>query len=176
MGLPANWEPREKTVQLNSVADKVLFWGILGATVSAGLALWDSKAIWPTSDLSELRDFLARSAAYVLCLVLLRWPNVRARGFGAGLACLTAVLRAIHLGYWLVFWSMMIIFAGGLYSPTLLGLTFLIVFSLASNLLVFCVAVYQSGSHSGASRFFGLGVLLAVVFIPLSCHGPKFPP
>ena len=176
MALPANWQPRETTLRLNSVADKVLFWGILGATVSAGLALWDSKAIWPTSDLSGLRDFLARSATYIPCLVLLRLPNVRARAFGAGLACLTAVVRAIHVGYWLVFLSMIDIFVGGLYSPTIMGLTFLVMLSLASNLLVFCVAVYQCRFHSEASRFFGLGVLLAVACIPLSCHGPNFPP
>jgi len=54
MALPANWQPRETTLRLNSVADKVLFWGILAATASAGLALWDSKVIWPTSDLSGL--------------------------------------------------------------------------------------------------------------------------
>jgi hypothetical protein len=176
MALPANWEPRETTPRLNSVADKVLFWGILGATVSAGLAIWDAKVIWPTSDLSRLRDFLARSAAYFLCLVLLRTPKVGARAFGAGLACLTAVLRAIHLGYWFVFLFMILIFVGGLYSPAILGLGFLVLFSLASNLLVFGVAVYQSRFHSSASRFFGLGVLLAAMFIPLSCHGPKFPP
>jgi hypothetical protein len=155
----------------------VLFWGILGATVSGGLAVWDAKVLWPTSDLiSGLRDFLAHSAAYFLCLVLLRFPKVGARAFGTGLACLTAVLRAIHLGYWFVFLFMILIFVGGLYSPAFLGLTFLVVFSLASNLLVFGVAVYQSRFHSGASRFFGLGVLLAVMCIPLSCHGPKFPP
>jgi ABC-type xylose transport system permease subunit len=176
VALPANWGPRETTLRLNSVADKVLFWGILGATVSAGLALWDAKSIWPTSDLSGLRDFLARSAPYVLCLVLLRYPHVRARAFGAGLACLTAVLRAIHVGYWLVFLSMVVIFAGGLYSPVLVGLTLLVVFSLASNLLVFGVAVYQSGSYSSATRFFAIGVLLAAMCIPLSCHGPNFPP
>lgn len=176
MGLPANWEPRETTLRLNSGADKVLFWGILGATVSAGLALWDSKVLWPTSDLSGLRDFLARSAAYVLCLVLLRPPNVRARAFGAGLACLTAALRAIHLGFWLVPLFLILFFVGGLYSPAILGLSLLVMFSLASNLLVFGVAVYQGRSYSSASRFFGLGVLLAVMCIPLSCHGPKFPP
>ena len=136
MDLPANWEPRGKTVRPNSVANKVLFWGILGATVSAGLALWRTKVLWPTSDLSGLGDFLARSAPYFLCLVLLRFPNVRARAFGAGLACLTAVLRAVHLGYWSVFLFMILIFVGGLYSPEIVGLTFLIMFSLASNLLV----------------------------------------
>jgi hypothetical protein len=155
----------------------VLFWGILGATVSVGLALWESKVIWPTSlELSGLRDFLARSAPYVLCLVLLRFPNVRARAFGAGLACLTSALRAVHVAYWLVFLSVIDIFVGGLYSPALLGLTFLVMLSLASNLLVFGVAVYQCRLHSGTSRFFGLGVLLAVMCIPLSCHGPKFLP
>jgi hypothetical protein len=176
VALPANWEPRETTLRLNSVADKVLFWGILSATVSAGLALWRTKVIWPTSDLSGLGDFLARSAAYVPCLVLLRFPNVRARAFGAGLACLTSALRAVHVAYWSVFLFLMLAFTGGLYSPALLGLGFLVLFSLVSNLLVFCVAVYQSRVHSEASRFFGLGVLLAVVCIPLSCHGPKFPP
>jgi len=153
-----------------------MFWGILGATVSAGLAVWDAKVLWPTSDLSGLRDFLARSSPYVLCLVLLRYPNVRARAFGAGLACPTAVLRAIHVGYWLVPLSLAVIFAGGLYSPVLVRLILLIVFSLASNLLVFGVAVYQSRSYFSAPRFFGLGVLLAVMCIPLSCHGPNFPP
>ena len=176
MALPANWQPRETTLRLNSVADKVLFWGILAATVSAGLALWDSKVIWPTADLSGLRDFLARSAPYALCLVLLRFPNVRARAFGAGLACLTAVLRAIHVGYWLVFLSMIDLFVGGLYSPAFMGLTFLVMLSLAGNLLVFGVAVYQSRFHPGASWFFGLGVMLAAACIPFSCHGPKFPP
>jgi len=158
------------------VADKVLFWGILGATVSAGLALWSTKVLWPTSELSGLGDFLARSAPYTLCLVLLRFPNVRARAFGAGLACLTSALRAVHVAYWSVFLFMMLIFLGGLYSPAFLGLSFLVLFSLASNLLVFGVAVYQSRFHSGASRFFGLGVMLAVVCIPFSCHGPNFPP
>jgi len=56
----------------------------------------------------------------------------------------------------------MLTFLGDLYSPAILGLTFLVVFSLASNLLVFGVAVYQSRFHSGASRFFGLGVMLAI--------------
>jgi len=28
VALPANWEPRETTLRLNSLADKVLFWGI----------------------------------------------------------------------------------------------------------------------------------------------------
>jgi hypothetical protein len=177
VALPANWEPRETTLRLNSVADKVLFWGILSATVSAGLALWSTKVIWPTSlELSGLGDFLARSAPYILCLVLLRFPNVRARAFGAGLAGLTSALRAVQVAYWSVFLFMIDIFVGGLYSPAILGLSFLVLFSLASNLLVFGVAVYQCRFHSGTSRFFGLGVMLAVMCIPLSCHGPKFPP
>src|SRR6266436_3128797 len=70
---------------------------------------------------------------------------------------------------------MILIFLGGLYSPAFLGLSFLVLFSLASNLLVFGVAVSQSRFHSGASRFFGLGVMLAVVCIHFSCHGPNFP-
>jgi hypothetical protein len=146
------------------VADKVLFWGILSATVSAGLALWSTKVIWPTSlELSGLGDFFARSAPYILCLVLLRFPNVRARAFGAGLAGLTSALRAVQVAYWSVFLFMIDIFVGGLYSPAILGLSFLVLFSLASNLLVFGVAVYQCRFHSGTSRFFGLGVLLAVI-------------
>jgi hypothetical protein len=142
VALPANWERRETTLRLNSVADKVLFWSVLGATVSAGLAIWDAKVIWPASDLSGLGDFLARSAAYFLCLVLLRTPKVGARAFGAGLACLTAAVRAIQLGYWFVFLFMILIFVVGLYSPAILGLSFLVVFCLASNLLVFSVALY----------------------------------
>jgi hypothetical protein len=68
------------------------------------------------------------------------------------------------------------LFVGALYSPAFMGLTFLVMLSLAGNLLVFGVAVYQSRFHPGAPWFFGLGVMLAVACIPFSCHGPKFPP
>jgi len=140
-----------------------------------GLALCSTKVLWPTSQLSGLGDFLARSAPYTLCLVLLRFPNVRARAFGAGLACLTSALRAVHVAYWSVFLFMMLIFLGGLYSPAILGLSFLVLFSLASNLLVFGVAVYQSRFHWGASSVFRIRCNARGSVHTLQLPWPKFP-
>jgi len=105
-----------------------------------------------TSQLSGLGDFLARSAPYTLCLVLLRFPMFDPR-FGAGAGVSDIRRRAVHVApIWSCFFFIDAYFSGGLYSPAILGLSFLVLFSLAS---IYCVRLSRCIRvvSRGASRF-----------------------
>jgi len=150
----------------------VVVWGILGATVSAGLALCSTKVLLAHFTASGLGDFLARSAPYTLCWCCCASPMFEPALLAqAGVSDIRA--SSCSRGLLVVFLFMMLIFSGW---PLLSGnprVGFLVLFLLRAIYwcsVSRCIRVAFTGGRLG----FRIRCMLAVVCIPFSCHGPNF--